>query len=223
MTALPPTDRVRVRRQPTRGLYDRAALDAVLDAAVFAHVAFVDHGQPFCVPMLHARVGDDVLVHGSSASRLVRTLASGVAACLTVTVLDGLVLARSAFEHSANYRSAMLLGTFREVECDEARLAALEAFTNRLLPGRWDEVRPPDRLELKASRILALPIGEASVKARTGPPSDCDSPDAELDTWAGVLPVATAYGEPVPAPGLRPGITLERRPRWLEAHTTSTS
>jgi nitroimidazol reductase NimA-like FMN-containing flavoprotein (pyridoxamine 5'-phosphate oxidase superfamily) len=221
--AAPPTDRTRVRRQPKRGLYDRASLDAVLDAALFAHVAFVDRGQPLCVPMLHARVGDDALVHGSTASRLIRTLATGVPACLTVTVLDGLVLARSAFEHSANYRSAMLLGSFRRVEGDEARLAAFAAFTDRLLPGRWDEVRPPDRRELTATQILALPIGEASVKTRTGPPTDDDSPDAERDTWAGVLPVVTTFGDPLPAPGLRPEITLERRTPWLTARTTSTS
>jgi uncharacterized protein len=200
--------RLEVRRHPERGRYDRGAVDAVLDASLFAHVAFVDGGQPFCVPMLQARVGDSVYVHGSSASRTVRALAAGAPACTTVTLLDGLVLARSAFEHSANYRSAMLLGSYRLVDGEADRLAAFEAFTEKLVPGRWREVRGPDPRELKATSILALPIDEAAVKIRTGPPSDCDSPDAALDTWAGVLPVAMRFGDPEPAPRLRDGIPL---------------
>lgn len=197
-----PTARTRVRRQPTRGRYDTASVHAVLDAGLFAHVAFVDDGQPYCIPMLHARVDDAVYVHGSAASRALRVLAGGVPACLTVTLLDGLVLARSAFEHSANYRSAVVLGSFERVEEREERLEAFEAFTNKLVPGRWDEVRGPSEQELKATWILALPLEEASVKERTGPPSDGETPDAALDTWAGVLPVRTAFGAPEPAPEL---------------------
>jgi uncharacterized protein len=171
-------------------------------------VAFVDDGQPYCIPTLQARIDDAVYIHGASSSRTLRVLASGVPACVTVTMLDGLVLARSAFEHSANYRAAVVLGTFRHVTDPDERLAAFAAFTNKLIPGRWDEVRTPDRKELKATWILALPIDEASVKVRTGPPSDDDSPDAAIDTWAGVLPLETAFGPPQPSPGLRPGIPL---------------
>jgi uncharacterized protein len=204
----PPTDRVRVRRQPDRGHYERAAIDAVLDAGLIAHVAFVDDGQPMCIPTLYARVGDDVYIHGSSASRTLRALARGAPACLTVTIVDGLVLARSVFEHSANYRSAVVLGSFRPIEDDHERLAAFEAFTDKVVPGRWSEARPPNAKELRATQILALPIDEASAKMRSGPPSDDDSEDAALDVWAGVLPLAWTFGEPVPSPGLRNGITL---------------
>jgi hypothetical protein len=214
--ARPASDRVRVRRQPTRGRYDLADVHGVLDRSRFAHVAFVHEGQPFCIPMLHARIGDRVYVHGSSASRTLRALAEGVPACLTVTVLHGLVLARSAFEHSANYESAMVLGTFRRVEDESERLAAFEAFTNKIVSGRWDEVRAPNRKELKASQILAMEIAEASVKARTGPPSDDDSADAEeIDTWAGVVPFESSFGAPVPSPGLRAGIELAESVRRI--------
>ena len=204
----PATDRVRVRRQPDRGQYDRAAIDAVLDAGLIAHVSFADDGQPICIPTLYARAGDDVYIHGSSASRTLRALGTGVPACLTVTIVDGLVLARSVFEHSANYRSAVLLGSFRPVDGDAERLAAYEAFTEKVVPGRWDEVRAPNATELKATQILALRIDEASAKVRSGPPSDDDSEDAALDVWAGVLPLAWTFGAPVPSPGLRDGITV---------------
>jgi nitroimidazol reductase NimA-like FMN-containing flavoprotein (pyridoxamine 5'-phosphate oxidase superfamily) len=209
--------RIEVRRHPERGRYDRAAVAAVLDAALVAHVAFVDGGQPFCVPMLQARVADAVYVHGSSASRAVRTLGTGVPACLTVTALDGLVLARSAFEHSANYRSAMLLGSFSVVEGDAERLAAFEAFVEKLVPGRWREVRPPDRRELKATTILSLAIGEASAKSRAGPPSDGGSAGAANGTWAGVVPVVTRFGDPQPAPELDGGVPLAASVRMLLA------
>jgi hypothetical protein len=208
LTERPSSDRVRVRRQPERGQYARAEIDAVLDAALVAHVAFVQDGQPICIPTLCARVGDEVLVHGSSASRTLRTLATGVRACLAATVVDGLVLARSVFEHSVNYRSAVLLGSFTRVEGDEARLAGYEAFTEKLLPGRWAEARPPSELELRATDILAMPIDEASAKVRTGPPSDDDTEDAALDVWAGVLPLALRYGQPLASPGLRAGIDV---------------
>jgi uncharacterized protein len=207
--------RSRVRRQPSRGRYDRDSIDAALDGGFFCHVAFADGDHPFCIPMLHARVGDQVYVHGSTASRLIRTLAAGANACLTVTRLNGLVLARSAFEHSANYESVMLLGRFRLVEDAGERVAAFEAFTNKLIPGRWDEVRVPDPKELKATQILAMPIEEASVKARTGPPTDDDSDDAARDTWAGVVPVVTSYGAAEASPGLRPGIPISASVRRL--------
>lgn len=196
MSARPQSDRVRVRRQPERGAYDRAAIDGILAGGLLAHIAFVGaDGQPFCVPMLYARVSDSLYVHGASSSRAMGRLAEGVPACVTITAIDGLVLARSAFEHSANYRSAMLLGRFTSVASAE-RPAALEAFTNKLVPRRWHEVRSPNGKELKATMILALSIREASVKTRTGPPTDDDSPAAQLDVWAGVVPILTGYGEP---------------------------
>jgi uncharacterized protein len=209
------SERVRVRRQPKKARYDRDSIHGVLDRGLFCHLAFVHDGHPFCIPTLHARVGDEVLVHGSSASRTLRALAAGAEACLTVTVMRGLVLARSAFEHSANYDSVLLLGRFRLVEDEAERLAGFAAFTNKLIPGRWDEVRQPSRKELKATTILAMSIEEASVKTRSGPPDDDDSPDAAIDTWAGVVPIVTAFGEPEPSPGLRPGIGLTPSVRRL--------
>jgi uncharacterized protein len=203
-----PPDRIRVRRSPKKGRYDRDSIVRVLDRGFVGHVAFVEGGEPRCIPMLYARVGDKVYIHGSTASRMIRLLAGGPPACVTVTLLDGLVLARSAFEHSANYESAVVLGHFHLVEDEAERLAAFEAFTEKLLPGRWSEVRGPNRKELKATSILAMTIEEASAKVRTGPPDDDDSPDAELETWAGVIPIVTSYGEPDPSPGLRPGIPL---------------
>jgi hypothetical protein len=201
--------RIRVRREPKRGRYDQEAIYRVLDRARIAHVSFVVDGQPYCIPTLYARVGDQLLIHGSAASRMVRLLASGAPACVTVTILDGLVLARSAFEHSANYDSVVVLGSFGAVG-EQQKLAALEALTQALLPGRWREVRPPSRQELKATAILAMRITEASVKTRTGAPDDDDSPDALIDTWAVVIRITTSYGTPEPSPGLRAGIRPSR-------------
>jgi uncharacterized protein len=209
--------RSKVRRQPKRGRYDREAIDAALDAGLVAHLAFVDEGQPYCIPTLYARVGDEIYVHGSAASRMLRTLGAGVPACLTVTAVHGLVLARSVFEHSANYESVVVLGTLRLLTDDGERLAALQAFTDKLVPGRWDEVRPPSRQELKGTAILAMSIEEASLKARSGPPSDDDSEDAERDVWAGELPIESAFGTPVASPGLRGGVPLSASVRRLLA------
>jgi len=207
--------RVRVRRVPKNARYDRESIHRVLDRGQIAHVSFVSDGQPYCIPTLYARAGNEVLIHGSSASRMLRLLAAGAPACVTVTILDGWVLARSALETSANYDSVVLLGTFRQISSDEEKLAALEAFMNGVLPGRWDEVRPPSRQELKGTAILALSIAEASVKTRSGPPDDDDSPDAERDTWAGVVPVRHEYGGPEPSPGLRAGIAVSPSVRRL--------
>ena len=203
-----PSPRTRVRREAHRGAYDRASIDAVLDAALVCHLAFTDDGQPFAVPTLHARVGDVVYVHGSAASRALRILRAGAPACLTVTLVDGLVLARSVFEHSINYRSVMILGSLREIDDPDDKLAALEAFTNKLVPGRWAEARQPTGQELAATSILALPITEASAKIRSGPPEDADTPDGGLNVWAGVLPIQTGWASPIPDPALRPGIPL---------------
>ena len=203
-----PSQRTRVRRLPERGRYERVAIDAILDAGLVAHLGFVHDEQPFVVPTLQARVGDRVYVHGSAASRTLRHLATGIPACLTVTLLDGIVLARSIFEHSMNYRSVVVLGTATPVTEPSEKATALEAFTEKVLPGRWAEARPPTAKELKATSILRLPLDEASAKIRTGGPEDGDTPDAELDVWAGHVPLVVQALAPVPDPTLRPGIPV---------------
>ena len=202
ITAPPVSARTRVRRESARAAYDRAAIEAILDATPLCHLAFVHDGQPFAIPTLHARVGDVVYVHGSVASRALRTVGSALPACLTVTLLDGLVLARSVFEHSVNYRSVMLLGTLTAVG-DGEKVVALEAFTEAVVPGRWAEARPPSRKELAATDVLAMPIVEASAKIRTGGPDDGDGPDADLPVWAGTVPLERRWGAPVPDPAAR--------------------
>src|SRR5918911_2885197 len=162
--------RARLRRKPSRGAYDGAAIDAVLDAGLVAHVGFAVDGQPFVIPTLYARVGETVYLHGSSASRMLRELSQGVPACLTVTLVDGLVLARSAFHHRMNYRSAVVFGTATAIADPDEKAVAVEAFMDRLTPGRWGDVRPPTARELKATAVLSLGIEEASVKVRSGPP-----------------------------------------------------
>jgi nitroimidazol reductase NimA-like FMN-containing flavoprotein (pyridoxamine 5'-phosphate oxidase superfamily) len=200
------SDRVRLRRKRERGSYEREVIDAILDEALIAHLGIADeHGQPFVVPTLHARRGDVVYCHGSTASRTLRTLAAGVPACLTVSLLDGLVLARSAIHHSANYRSAMLLGEAVAVEEPAEKLAALEAIVEHIVPGRWRDVRAPTDNELKATSILAIPIEEASAKIRASGPLD-DDQDYSLAAWAGVIPLVTEACAPEPDPRLRPGI-----------------
>ncbi len=203
-----PTPRTRVRRIHENARYDRAAIDAILDAALVCHLGFTHDGQPFVIPTLHARVDDILYVHGSAASRTLRALAAGIPACVTVTLVDGIVLARSVFEHSMNYRSVVVLGEAAAVTEQDEKLAVLEAFTEKLLPGRWDDARRPTRKELKATSVLRLPLDEASAKVRTGPPDDGDSPDAELDVWAGVIPLVTTALAPIPDPSLRPGIPV---------------
>lgn len=214
MPAAAPTPRVRVRRVPKRAGYDRATIDAILDEAIVCHVGFAVEGQPYVIPMLHARVGDLVYIHGSTASRLVRTLAGGAPCSLTVTLLDGIVLARSAFHHSANYRSVTVLGRAALVASDAERLEALRAFSEQLAPGRWEHVRPPSRQELKGTQVLALSLDEASAKIRTGPPVD-DAEDMERAVWAGELPLALHVAQPRPDPQLAAGIELpEHVRRW---------
>lgn len=203
-----PSTRTRIRRLPENARYDRATIDAILDEALVAHLGFVHEGQPFVIPTLHARVGDLVYVHGSAASRTLRTLAGGIPACLTVTLLDGLVLARSVFEHTVNYRSVVVVGTASPVAAPDEKLRALEAFSEQALPGRWEDARKPTTRELRATAVLSLPLDEASAKVRSRPPDDGESPDAELDVWAGVLPLVLRALEPVPDPLLRPGIPL---------------
>ena len=202
-----PSERVRLRRKRERGEYSRAAIDAILDEGLIAHLGIVEDGQPYVIPTLHARDGDVVYCHGSAASRTLRALAAGAPCCLTVSLIDGLVLARAAMHHSANYRSAMLLGTARPVEDPEERMHGFRTVVERIVPGRWPEVRPPSESEMKATALLALPIDEASAKVRTGPPAD-DEEDYALPAWAGVIPIELRAGEPEPDPRLRPGTAL---------------
>ena len=185
-------ERLRVKREPQRARYDRQTVDAILDEALICHLGFAVGGRPYVIPTLHARVGDRLYVHGSAASRMLRHVATGAEVCVTVTLFDGLVLARSVFNHSVDYRSAMVFGRATLVEGDE-KVAALRALTEQLAPGRWDEARQPTAKELKATWILSLPLDEASAKVRTGPPED-EPEDLDLPVWAGVVPVHLAAG-----------------------------
>jgi uncharacterized protein len=203
--ATAPTDRTRVRRVPARGEYERETIDAILDEALISHVGFVHDGEPVVIPTLHARLGHRLLLHGSAASRMLGTLEGGVPVCVTATLVDGLVLARSAFHHSVNYRSVVVFGEARAVEPESERLRALELFTEKLVPGRWADVRPPTRQELKGTKVLSVPLDEASAKVRTGPPVD-DEEDYGLPVWAGVLPLSRAVASPQPDPRLDPAI-----------------
>jgi uncharacterized protein len=211
------TKRTRVRRSPKRGRHDRPTIDAILDEALIAHVAWVQDGRPAVIPTLIARDGDHVLIHGSSASRTIRALRAGLEACVEVTLVDGLVLARSAFHHSINYRSVILYGTLEEAP-DKSH--ALEVFTEKLIPGRWDHVRWPTPKELKATAALAMRIEEGSAKVRTGPPVD-DDEDYELATWAGVVPLAVRSLTPEPDPRLNSGIEIPPHVRDLTHRTVA--
>jgi nitroimidazol reductase NimA-like FMN-containing flavoprotein (pyridoxamine 5'-phosphate oxidase superfamily) len=196
---------------PARGDYERETIAAILDEALVAHVGFAVDGQPYVIPTLHARVGERVYFHGSGASRTLRALAAGTEMCLTVTLLDGVVLARSAVHQSVNYRSVVVFGRAEEIDDAARKRAAIEAFSERLIPGRWREVRPPTEKELKAIKVLSLPLDEASAKLRTGGPKD-DEEDYSREGWAGVIPIATVAGEPLPderlAPGTEPSPTI---------------
>lgn len=205
------TEKTRLRRLPKRGSYDRNVINAILDEAFFCHVGFVVDGQPYVIPTGFARIGDDLLIHGSAASRMMRSLAGGADVCVTVTLVDGLVLARSAFHHSINYRSVVILGKAEVINDENQKNAALEAFTEHMVPGRWPDVRWPTQLELKATTVLRLPISEASAKIRTGDPVD-DDEDYAMDVWAGVLPISLAAGESVPDARLGSEIEL---PKYL--------
>ena len=212
MTIDNPTSRSRVRRIPERGRYDPEAIDAILDAGFLCHVGYISDGQPYVTPTLYWRHGDHVYWHGARASRMLQTLEQGADVCLTVSLVDGFVLARSAFHHSVNYRSVMLFGTAEAVAEEHAKAAALEDFMERLFPGRWRALRPVTRPELNATTVLRLPITEGSAKIRTGPPKDAEE-DCAWPVWAGILPVETALGLPLPADGM-PAQTSE--PDYLQ-------
>lgn len=197
MTQFQPTERTRVKRLPKRGRYDEETVFHILDSAFVCHVGFNVDGRPFVIPTNYGRSGTMLYLHGSSASRMLKTLGTGVPVCVTVTHVDGLVLARSAFHHSVNYRSVVILGTARLVEDPAEKMEALRIFTEHVLKGRWDDVRQPTDQEMKATTVLALPLEEVSAKVRTGGPVD-DEPDYTLSVWAGVLPLETVAKSPEP-------------------------
>ena len=191
-----PNERTRVVREPHRGIYDRESIYKILDEGFVCHVGFTSDSQPFVIPTMYAREGDAIYFHGSAASRMLRGASTGIPVCVTVTLVDGLVLARSVFNHSMNYRSVVVLGKALLVDAPEEKVEALRAFTEKILPGRWDEARQPNEKELKATSILRLPLTEASAKMRMGPPED-DAEDYTLKVWAGVVPLLLAAGAPI--------------------------
>jgi nitroimidazol reductase NimA-like FMN-containing flavoprotein (pyridoxamine 5'-phosphate oxidase superfamily) len=204
-----PNERTRVVREPQRGVYDRESIYKILDEGMVCHVGFSMEGQPFVIPTMYARIGDAIYFHGSAASRMLRGISGGANqetdknvcptlpnVCLTVTLTDGIVLARSVFNHSMNYRSVVALGKATLVDEPQEKLEALRAFTEKILPKRWDDARQPNEKELKATSILRLPLTEASAKVRVGPPED-DAPDYALPIWAGVIPLRTVAGAPI--------------------------
>jgi nitroimidazol reductase NimA-like FMN-containing flavoprotein (pyridoxamine 5'-phosphate oxidase superfamily) len=202
-----PTARTRVVREAERGVYDRGTVYCILDEGFIGHVGFVVDGQPFVIPTAYGRSGDTLYVHGSAASRMLRNLDQGVPVCLTVTVLDGLVLARSIFNHSMNYRSVVILGTATAVQNPAEKLKALQLLSEHILPGRWADARYPNERELKATLVLRVPIDEFSAKVRQGPPVD-DEEDYGFRTWAGVIPLTMLPGSPIPDPRCDPGIPI---------------
>lgn len=211
-----PSERTRVRRVPQRAAYDRATIDAILDEALVCHVGFVGHGQPFVIPTVHVRIGGELYVHGSAASRMLEHGAAGAPLCVTATLVDGIVFARSAFHHSLNYRSVVILGEARAVSEPAEKRAVLAALVDRLSRGRSSEVRTPNEQELKATLVLALPIAEASAKVRTGGPID-DPEDLSWPVWAGVVPLeirplSPQVAEPR-APGREPPVVALRAER----------
>ncbi len=218
----PPSARVTVKRRAQRAVYDAAAVHAILDAALICHVAHIIDRSPVVLPTIHGRIDDSLYLHGSVASRMLRTLTSGTECCATATVIDGLVLARSAFHHSMNYRSVVVFGTAVLVEDDDEKVAAMRAMTERIVPGRWDEVRPPSPAELAQTKVLRLALHESSAKVRTGPPID-DEDDLASEAWAGVLPLQVVAGNPLPddsmptdvaVPGYLTGDPGEVHPPW---------
>ncbi|HEY5885351.1 MAG TPA: pyridoxamine 5'-phosphate oxidase family protein [Pyrinomonadaceae bacterium] len=203
----PKTNRTTLKRLPKRGVYDRDSVYAILDEGFICHVGFAVEGKPVVIPTGYARVDNQLYIHGSQASRMLRTLSQGIDVCVTVTLIDGLVLARSAFHHSINYRSVVVFGTATLITDPEEKSAALFAFSEHVIPGRWNDVREPTTEELKATSVLVLELTEASAKVRTGPPID-DEEDYSLPVWAGVIPLALTASEPVNDPRLPEDTTL---------------
>ncbi len=207
MKEIKQTNRTKLKRLPKRGNFDRDVVNSILDEALVCHVGFVVDGKPFVIPTSFGRIGDTLVIHGSAASRMMRNLSDGIDVCVTVTLLDGLVLARSAFHHSVNYRSVVIFGQAEKIEDEAEKEAALKALTEHLIPGRWPETRPPNALELKATTVLTIPIEEASAKIRTGDPVD-DEDDYELPFWAGIVPLRMVAGEPKDDGKLKDGVEV---------------
>jgi hypothetical protein len=205
--SFPPTERTRVVREPQRGVFDREAVHKILDEGFICHVGFSLEGQPYVIPTMFARVGEAIYFHGSAASRMLRNLSAGLPVCITVTLLDGLVLARSVFNHSMNYRSVVALGQAVLVDAPHEKREALRAFTEKILPGRWEDARQPNEKELKATSILRLALSEVSAKIRSGPVQD-DAPDYELPVWAGIVPMRLAADAPIRDERCDPGIPV---------------
>ena len=207
MAGIEVNQRNRVIRAPERGVYEREAIYEIVDEALYCHVGFVQNGQPFVIPSIHARDGDDLLLHGAASSRLIRHIQAGHEVCIAITFMDGLVLARSIYSHSMNYRSAVLFGKGRLVEGDEETLRALEILSDHVMPGRWDDSRKPNFKELKATAVVSISIESASAKVRTGMPNDEDE-DYELPFWAGVLPIQQRFLDPESDPRMEQDIAL---------------
>jgi nitroimidazol reductase NimA-like FMN-containing flavoprotein (pyridoxamine 5'-phosphate oxidase superfamily) len=208
------TERTRVRRKPGRGSYDRELVHSILDEALICHVGFVQDGQPYVIPTIHARDGENIYLHGSPASRTLGSLADGAACCVTATLTDELVLARSARNHSLNYRSVMVLGTAHEITEPVEKAHALLTVVEHMIPGRSDEVRGPSEKDLETTKVLSMQIEEASAKVRTGFPADKPD-DLELSYWAGVLPISLTPGVPIPEPGLDGDLSIpDHVTRW---------
>ncbi len=202
-----PTQRSQIKRVPQRGHYERQLIYDILDEALICHIGFVNDNQTYVIPTAYGRVEDQLYIHGSPASRMLCSLVSGIEVCVTVTLLDGLVLARSAFHHSMNFRSVVIFGTATKVENTDQKLEALQAFTEHIVSGRWAEVRLPSRQELQGTLVLSLPLTEASAKVRTGPPVD-EEADYNLPVWAGVIPLKLAADEVIADPRLHSGIAV---------------
>ena len=207
MNQLPPTPRTTLKRLPKRGSHERETINRILDEGFICHVGFALEGQPFVIPTGYARADDQLIIHGSQASRMLRALKTGIDVCVTVTIIDGLVLARSAFHHSMNYRSVVIFGRATLIAEHQAKLAALFALSEHMIPGRWNDVRGASEAELQQTTVLSLPIDEASAKIRTGPPLD-DEEDYALNVWAGVLPMRLTTEEPTADPRLPPDIEV---------------
>ncbi len=221
MESFAATERTTLKRLPQRGSYDRELVYRILDEGFVCHVGFEVEGQPFVIPTSYGRIGNKLYIHGSAASRTLRSVGGGIPVCVTVTLVDGLVLARSAFHHSINYRSVVMLGAATMVEAADEKMSALRAFMEHVVPGRWDEVREPTAQELKGTSVLALALTEVSAKIRTGPPKD-DEEDMAIPVWAGELPLLIAAGSPIDDPrlsaGLEPPAYIRRYSRKPKSH-----
>ena len=220
MSKLRPTKRTRIRRAPARAVFDREILNQIVDEALMCHLGFTDNEQTYVIPTLCWRIDDRLYVHGSTGSRMLNILKSGASVCITITLLDGLVMARSAFHHSANYRSAMILGSMQHVESEADRLIALEYFMDHIAPDRWAEARAPNDKELKATDLFWIALDEVSVKVRTGDPAD-DESDMDLPIWAGVIPITPQFGPTVTAKDMQsdvaaPDYSNVFGQRWVE-------